>query len=95
MLWNEDIGPGVVNLSFFPRLCRWDAADLGPSSVRLATVICASLLATGMFIDSQSLVVDGASSDLAMVEVQRLFQRSSRRRWSLVAAASFSKCRKP
>jgi hypothetical protein len=38
------------------------------------------MCATGMFIDSQSLVGDGAFSDLAMVEAQHLFRRSSQRR---------------
>jgi hypothetical protein len=56
---------------------------------------CASLLAASLFIDSQSLVGDGALLDLARVDARRLFQRASRRRWSLAAAAGFGECRKP
>jgi hypothetical protein len=46
---------------------------MGTSPGRHATTTCASLRAAGLFIDSQSLVGDGAFSDLAMVEAQRLF----------------------
>jgi hypothetical protein len=42
-----------------------------------------------MFINSQSLVGDGASLDLAMVEARRLFQCSSRRR-SFAPAATWN-----
>jgi hypothetical protein len=92
--WSGGGGSVVI-----PRLCRWNAADLGPRQHgdvpgRHATATCALLLAVCLFIDSQSLVGDGASSDLAMVEAWRLFQCSSRRRWSLAAAASFGECRK-
>jgi hypothetical protein len=55
---------------------------------RCATAICASLLAAGLFINSKSLVGDGASFDLAMVEARRLFRRVSRRRWSVAADTS-------
>jgi hypothetical protein len=55
---------------------------------------CASLLTAGLFIDSKSLVGDGVSLDLAMVEARHLFQRTSRWRWSLAAAASFGECGK-
>jgi hypothetical protein len=42
-----------------------------------------------------TLVDDGASLDLAMVEARYLFQRASRWRWSVAAVASFgSECRK-
>jgi hypothetical protein len=47
---------------------------------RCTTATCASLLATGVFINSHILVGDGASLDLEMVEARRLFLRSSRRR---------------
>ena len=40
----------------------------------------AQLIAAGLLIDSQSLVGDGAFSDLAMMEARRLFRRSSWRR---------------
>jgi hypothetical protein len=56
---------------------------------RRATTTCALLHAAGLFIDSQSLVGDGAFSDLAMVEVRRLFQRSSRRHWSWAVASRY------
>ena len=52
----------------------------GTSPGRRATTTCALLRAAGLFIDSQSLVGDGAFSDLAMVEARRLFRRSPRRR---------------
>jgi hypothetical protein len=61
---------------------------------RRATATCALLRATGLFIDSQSLVGDGASLDLAMVEARRLFQCLSWRCWSLAAVSNFSECRK-
>jgi hypothetical protein len=56
----------------------------GTSPGRRATVTCVSLRAAGLFIDSQSLVGDGAFSDLAMVETRHLFRCSSRRCWSYV-----------
>jgi hypothetical protein len=46
--------------------------DVGPKGST-----CALLLVAGLFIDSQSLVGDGVSFDLAMVEARRLFQRLS------------------
>jgi hypothetical protein len=49
--------------------------------------------AVGLFIDSKSLIGDGASLDLAMVEAKHLFRRASRRHWSVVAAAR-CECRK-
>jgi hypothetical protein len=67
---------------------------LGTFPGRRATQTCASLLATGLFIDSQRLVGDGASLDLAMVEVRHLFQLSSWRHKSLAVAASFDESRK-
>lgn len=52
--------------------------SMGTSLGRHATSTCASLLAAGLFIDSQSLIGDGALLDLAMVEVWHLFQCPSR-----------------
>jgi hypothetical protein len=46
---------------------------MGTSPDRRATSTCASLRATWLFIDSQSLVGDDAFLDLAMVEAQRFF----------------------
>jgi hypothetical protein len=73
MLWSEDVGPEVVELSLI-----LDFVDgmrqilvqgsMGTSPDRRATVTCASLLAADLFIDSQILVGDGAILDLAMVE---------------------------
>jgi hypothetical protein len=48
------------------------------SSGQCATTTCASLRAAGLFIDSQSLVGDGALLDLAMVEARRFFWCASR-----------------
>jgi hypothetical protein len=100
MLWSEDVGPEVVDLSSFPDFVdgmrRFLVQDNTTTfSGRRATTTYASLLAAGLFIDSQSLVGDGASSDLAMVEARHLFQCSSWRRWSLAATASFGECTKP
>ena len=53
-----------------------------------------SLFVVGLFIDSQSLVGDGAFVNLAMVEVWHLFRRASRRYWTWAAAAGFGVCRK-
>jgi hypothetical protein len=55
----------------------------------------AFLPATGLFIESQNLIDDGASLNLAMVDAQLLFQHSSRQCWNLAAAISFGECRKP
>jgi hypothetical protein len=52
--------------------------------------ICPSL-----FIDSQSLVGDGALSNLGMVEARRLSRRSYQGRWSWAAAALYGGCRNP
>jgi hypothetical protein len=82
------------------RLHRWDAVALGPRQHgnippgRRTTTTCASLLAAGLFIDSQNLIGDGASLDLAMEEARHLFQRASWWRWSVATAASFGECRK-
>jgi hypothetical protein len=100
MLWSEDVGPEVVDLSSFPDFVDGIRrlliqGSMGTFPGRRATMAYASLLAAGQFIDLQSLVGDGASSDLAMVESRRLFQRTSRRCSSLSAAASFGECRKP
>jgi hypothetical protein len=97
MLWSEDVGPEVVDLSSFPDFVDGMRRSLVQDSTgtfpdRRATATCASLHAAGLFIDSQSLVGDGASSDLTMVEARRLFERLFRRLWRLVAAASFSEC---
>jgi hypothetical protein len=43
----------------------------------------------GMFIDSQSLVGDGASLDLAIAQAWHLFQHLFRQCWGVAAAASF------
>jgi hypothetical protein len=59
---------------------------------RRATTTCASLLAVGLFIDSQSLVRDGAFLNLAMVEARHHFLRPSRRRWNWAAAAGYGGC---
>jgi hypothetical protein len=89
--WSGGGGSVVI-----PRLRRWYTMALGPMKHggRRATSTCASLLAAGLFIDSKSLVGNGASLDLAMVEARRLFRRVSRRCWSVAAAASFGECRK-
>jgi hypothetical protein len=83
-------------------LHRWEAAGLDPrqhgtSPDRRDTTICVLLRATCLFIDSYSLVGDGAFLDLAMMEAQSFFQfqRASRRRWSWAAADGFGSCRKP
>jgi hypothetical protein len=90
----------VVDLSFSPDFfggMRWilvqDSTGMSPGRRALAT--CASLLAAGLFIDSQSLVDDGVSLDLAMVEARRLFQHTSRQCWTLATAVRFGECRKP
>jgi hypothetical protein len=82
VLWSEDVGPEVVDLSLFPDFIggmRWFLfqGSTGTSPGRHATTTYASLLAAGLFIDSQSLIGDGAFLDLAMEEVRRLFQRAS------------------
>jgi hypothetical protein len=74
-----------------PGLRRWGAAYLGP---RRDTATCASLLATGMFTDSQNSVGDDTLLNPTIVEVWCLFQHASMRRWSLAAAAGFGECRK-
>jgi hypothetical protein len=99
VLWSEDVGPEVVDLSFFPYFMggMWWFLVQGSTGMfpgQRATSTCALLLAAGLFIDSQSLVGDGAFLDLAMEEARRLFQRVSWRCWSVAAAASFGECRK-
>jgi hypothetical protein len=99
VLWSEDVDPEVVDLSLFSYFMggmRWFLVQgsTGTSPGQLATATCASLLAAGLFIDSQSLVGDGAFLDLAMEEARRLFQHASWRRWSVGAAASFGESRK-
>jgi hypothetical protein len=97
-----DVGPEVVDLSLFSysidgrrRVLIQDSAGTSPN--RRDTTICVLLRATCLFIDSYSLVGDGAFLNLAMVEVRRFFQfqRASRRRWSWAAADGFGSCRKP
>jgi hypothetical protein len=80
MLSSKEVGSEVVDLSLFPdfvdrmrRILVQDSTGTSPS--QRATKTYALLLVAGLFIDSQSLVGDGASSDLAMVEARRLFQR--------------------
>jgi hypothetical protein len=73
VLWCEDVGTEVVDLSLFPNIIgemRWFLVQesTGMSPGRRAIATCASLLAAGLFIDSQSLVGDGAFLDLAMEE---------------------------
>jgi hypothetical protein len=82
VLWSEDVGPEVMDLSLFPDFIggmRWFLVQesTGTSPGRCATATCASVLAVGMFIDSQSLIGDGAFLDMAMEEARRLFQRAS------------------
>jgi hypothetical protein len=89
----------VVDLSLFLNLVdgirRTLVQDsMGTSSGQRATTTCALMLAVGMFIDSQSLIYDDASLNLAIVEARHLFKSSSRRRRSLAATASFGECRK-
>jgi hypothetical protein len=98
--WSEYVGPEVVDMPFFSdfvdgrrRILVQDSTGTSPG--RRATATCASLLTAGLFIDSQSLVGDGAFLDLAMVEARRLFLRSSRRRWNWTAAAGYGGCSKP
>ena len=98
LVWDLSMHPRtsmVVDLSFFLVLVDamrqiWVQGSTGTSLDRRATATCALLLAAGLFIDSQSLVGDGASLDLAMVEAWRLFWRC----WIWAAAAGFSVCRK-
>jgi hypothetical protein len=79
-LWSKDVGPEVVDLSFFSDFVDWrrrvlvqDSTETSPG--RRATTTCALLRAAGLFIDSQSLVGDGAFLNLAMVEARRFFWR--------------------
>ena len=98
--WSEDVGPKVVDMPFFSdfvdgrrQILVQDSTETFPG--RHATATCASLLAAGLFIDSQSLVGDGAGLDLAMMEAGRLFRCPSRRHWCWAAAAGCGGCRKP
>jgi hypothetical protein len=100
MLGSEDVGSEVVNLSFLldfvdgmQRILVEDST--GTFRGRCATSPCASLLAVGLFIDSQSLVGDGASSDLAMVESWQLFKHCLGRHWSLAAALTSASAGNP
>jgi hypothetical protein len=70
-----------------------DSTRTSPS--RRAITTCASLRAASLFIDSQSLVGNGALLDSEMVEARCFFRRVSRRRQSWTAAAGFGGCRKP
>jgi hypothetical protein len=79
-LWSKDVGPEVVDLSFFSDFVDWrrwvlvqDSMEMSPG--RRATTTCDLLRAAGLFIDSQSLVGDGAFLNLAMVEARRFFWR--------------------
>ena len=67
--WSEDAGPEVVDLPFLSDFVDGRRQILvqdstGTSPGRRATATCALLRAAGLFIDSQSLVGDGAFSDL-------------------------------
>jgi hypothetical protein len=53
------------------------------------------LHASGLFIDSQSLVGNGIFLDLEMVEARYFFHRASPWRLSWAATAGFGGCRKP
>jgi hypothetical protein len=89
-------GGSVIFPDFIDRMRRilvQDSTRTSPS--RLTITTCASLLAAGQFIESQNLVDDGASLNLAMVDARLLFQRPSRRRWNLAATVSFGECKKP
>jgi hypothetical protein len=82
-----------------PRVRVWDMISLGsmkhgdiPRSTchsEMCLVACSML-----FIDSKSLIDDGASLDLAMVKVRRVFLRTSTRRRSVATATSFGECKK-
>jgi hypothetical protein len=78
----EDVGPEVADLSLFPDFIagmRWFLVQgsTGTSPGRRATTTCALLLVAVLFINSQSLIGNGAFLDLAMEEDRRLFQRAS------------------
>jgi hypothetical protein len=82
MLWIKDVGPKVVDLSLFPDFVggmRWFLVQYSTATSpgRRATATCALMCAAGLFIESEILIGDDASLDLAMVEARRLFQRSS------------------
>jgi hypothetical protein len=93
--WYEGGGYAVLL-----RLHRWEAADLGPRQHgyvlrSTCTTTCALLRAACMFIDSQSLIVNGALLDLSMVEARYFFWHASRRHWTWATAVGFDGCRKP
>jgi hypothetical protein len=93
--WSEGGGSAIL-----PRLYRWETAGLCPRQhgdvprstchSDMCLVACSRL-----FIDSQSLVGDGAFLDLAMVEARRLFRCMPWQRWSWAAADGFGGCMKP
>jgi 3-polyprenyl-4-hydroxybenzoate decarboxylase len=61
MLWSQDVGPEVVELSLFPDACQIDMYLAGGAvdiSGR-AKSTCASLFTAGMFIYLQSLIGGG------------------------------------
>ena len=95
--WSEDVVPEVVDLPFSSdfingrRQRPWSKTARGrpPIDVPQRHVPAAS-----MFIDTQNFVGDGAFLDPSMVDLRRLFRRSSRRRWR-VAVARYCGCRKP
>jgi hypothetical protein len=85
MLWSENVGPEMVDLSLFPDFVnemRWILvqSNTGTSPGRRAISICVLLLAACPLIDSRRLVSDGASLDLTMVDAWHIFQQASRRR---------------
>jgi hypothetical protein len=91
MLWSEDVGPKMVDFSFSPTLSMgcsgsWSKIAQGCPLVDVPYRHVPSLLAMGQFIDSESLIGDGTSSDLEMVEAQSLFEHSSR--WQPLASTS-------
>jgi hypothetical protein len=75
-LWSKDVGPEVVDFPFFFDFVDGRRKILVEESTRhppgrRATTTCASLRAACLFTDSQSVVGDGAFSDLAMVEARQ------------------------
>jgi hypothetical protein len=88
MLWSEDVGPEMVDLSLFPDFVdeiHWIFVQdrMRMSSRWPATTICGSMLAAGLFIDSGNFVGDGDFFGYdKMVEARRLLERVYKRRSS-------------
>jgi hypothetical protein len=82
MLLREDVGIEMVDLSLFLDFVDemwWILVQggTGMAADQCATT-CALMLAACLFIDSEILIGNGASLDLAMVETRCLFQHASR-----------------